>query len=74
MSMQLSTFQTPYGNDKAKNQHWMFARFFWRQKYRHCMLAKEVLIKHSLVIFGIVYSKVLKVDSCIDIVVPVWNM
>ena len=41
MSMQLSTFKNPFGNNKAKKQHWLFALH----------VDKKVLTKHSIVIF-----------------------
>ena len=52
MSMQLLTFKTPIGYNKAKPIT-EYLRYFWLQKYRHCMSVEMVLPKHSMVIFGL---------------------
>ena len=54
MSKQLSTFKTPFGYNEAKNQLTLLF-FDCMQKYRHCMLVRKVLLKQSMVIFGLEY-------------------
>ena len=54
MSMQLLAFKTPIGYNKTKPITECL-RYFWLQKYRHCMSVLKVGPKHSMVIFGLFY-------------------
>ena len=54
MSMQLLTFKTPIGYNKAKPITECL-RYFGLQKYCLCMSVKKVLLKHSMVIFSHFY-------------------
>ena len=54
MSMELLTFKTSIRYNKAKPITERL-RYFWLQKYRHCMSVKKILPKHSMVIFGLFY-------------------
>ena len=51
----ISTSKTPIGYNTAKRLTLIVCVFFLLQKYRHCILVKKVLPKHSTVIFGLVY-------------------
>ena len=53
--MHLTTFKTPFGNDKAENQNLILA--FSLTDSIAIVAVKRVLWKHSGVIFGLVHKR-----------------
>ena len=56
MSMHLTTFKPPFGNNKAENQNLMLA-FSLTDRNIAIFVVKRDLWKHSGVIFGPVYNR-----------------
>ena len=56
MSVHLTTFKTPFGNNKAENQNSILA-FSLCDRNIAIFVAKRVEWKHSGVIFGLVYNR-----------------
>ena len=56
MSVHLTTFKTPVGNNKAENQNLILA-FSLTDRNIAIIVVERVLLIHSGVIFGLVYKR-----------------